>query len=221
MSGQQAKRARQPKPENATGGSFKDFLEESKVPRFAPRRKGDRSKDKQVAADGISAEEGLRDEVLDHDLITKRKISAETAEDYGIDQKAAELALRYAAALQEATKNILTATPDETKRLNDAARERKLELELHHRLQAAKELPPRFTDDRQSDLAGQVVGTSYELKKLQKARGADDVAATTDDLVTKVSRSRSAYRYAKLKEETEKPTKTIKRRTSRERHLAA
>jgi hypothetical protein len=192
--------------------------DESKSPGFAQLQEVYISNGEQVVADYIIARKGSSDEVLNHNSVSKikRKISAETAEDYGLDQDEAHLALLYAAASRELAQRTLTATPDEATRLKGMKRLASLTLDLYQRLQAARQLPPRLTDERQADLAGQLAGTSQHLRKLEKTLFGK-ARTPIDDLVTKAETRRSAYRRDNPEPEPETP-----RRIDRDHpHLAA
>jgi hypothetical protein len=153
--------------------------------------------------------------------MTKQKISAETADDYGLDQEEAHLALLYAAAAKEAAQRALTATPEEATRLKGMRRLASLTLDLYQRLKLAVLLPPRLTDERQSDLAGQLVGTHQQLRKLETTLFGDP-RTPQNDLVTMANRSSVSYR-SRTKQEPEKTeVPTTPRLFGREvPHLAA
>ena len=138
------------------------------------------------------------------DFMTERKISAETAAYYGLDQDEAHLALLYAAASKEATQNTLTATPEEAARLKCMKRLASLALDLCQRLKVAALLPKVLVDERQADLAGQLSGTSQELCKLEKTLFGE-LRTPKDDLVTNAEAGRRAYRRANPVSEPEAP----------------
>ena len=125
--------------------------------------------------------------------MTKVKISAATAEDYGLDREEAHFALLYAAASKEATQRALTATPDETARLKGMKRLASLTLDLYQRLKAAVLLPRILVDQRQADLAGQLSGTFKELSKLEETLFGEP-RTRKDDLVAKAGGQATAWR---------------------------
>lgn len=212
MSGQQVKRVRQPGPEDARG-SFKDFLEESKSSPFAQPQKDDIISDEKVTAEYTSVEEGLCDESSYRPNI-KGKISTETAEYYDLDQEEAHLALLYAKASKELARRTLTATPEEATRLKGMKRLASLTLDLCQRLKVAALLPSRLTDERQSDLAGQLSGTFQHLRKLEKTLFGE-TRTPQNDLVTKAEAQKKAYGRATLE------ASATPRRVDGDPHLAA
>ena len=194
--------------------------EESKSRPFAPIQSDDISKDENVAADGIGAGKELRDHVLEHDLLpnVNRKISAETAAGYGLDQEEAHLALLYAKASKESTQNALTATPKESKRLSDLALWHSLQLDLCQRLKAAKELPQVLENRHQSDLARQLTGAFERLHKLEGDLFAEHPTAKPPR-VTRADAQRKAYQRS---QKPKRQTPTIQRPANRKSpHLAA
>jgi hypothetical protein len=114
------------------------------------------------------------------------------AERFGLDPEEADLALRYAAAAKEAAQRALTATPEEATRLKGMKRLASLTLDLYQRLKVAVLLPRVLTDERQADLASQLSGTSYELRKLEKNLFGKS-RTPQDNLITKATARRMAW----------------------------
>ena len=123
--------------------------------------------------------------------MTNDKILDEIAECYGLDREETHLALRYAAAAREATQCFLTTTPDEAKRLKNMKRLASLTLDLYQRLRVAAQLPPVLVDERQSDFAGQLEGTFWELRRLEKTLG--EPRTPHGNLLTKVNVRRKVW----------------------------
>ncbi|OYV38968.1 MAG: hypothetical protein B7Z80_08655 [Rhodospirillales bacterium 20-64-7] len=131
------------------------------------------------------------------DFMTTRKISAETAADYGLDQDEAHLALMAAAAGKEVAQRAATSTEDELRRLRDIRRLWDLRLDLHQRLNAAVDLPDPIQTRAEYRSAVSVVAAQNQLRQLEEKLFGTDQVSEKDPGVREAKRLMNGFEKPK------------------------